>query len=279
MIYIREDLRPLFSGEHQVADFLRIDGEVFKEFPTRRTLKFQRNGRDFFIKSHWGLGWKEIIRRLLSLRIPVVSARTEWRAILALEAIGLSTMKIAAYGEDGTNPATRKSFIATEALSDTRSLEKWAPSFMQAEDTKEKITLKRALIKKMAQISRHLHTNGINHRDFYLCHFLLDISGGTTPLPEEIKLYLIDLHRVQVRRHVPQRWVVKDIAGLFFSSMDLGLTARDMFRFMKIYSGKPLRVTLQSDRRFWTKVYYRALHLYNRQTGAQPDLPQTICHP
>ncbi len=279
MIYIREDLRPLFSGEHQVADFLKIDGEVFKEFPTRRTLKFQRNGRDFFIKSHWGLGWKEITRRLLSLRVPVVSARTEWRAILALEAIGLSTMRIAAYGEQGISPATRKSFIVTEALNSTTSLEKWAPRFMQAEDTKEKITLKRALIKKMAQISRHLHTNGINHRDFYLCHFLLDISGGTTPLPEEIKLYLIDLHRVQVRRRVPQRWVVKDIAGLFFSSMDLRLTARDMFRFMKIYSGKPLRITLQSDRRFWTKVYYRAFHLYNRQTGVQPDLPQTICHP
>lgn len=278
MIYIREDLRPLFSSEHQIADFLKIDGEVFKEFPARRTLKFQRNGRDFFIKSHWGLGWKEIIRRLLSLRVPVVSARTEWCAILALEAIGLSTMTIAAYGEEGTNPATRKSFIVTEALSDTRSLEKWAPNFMQAKNTVEKVRLKRALIKEVARISRHLHTNGINHRDFYLCHFLLDISGRTL-LPDSIVLYLIDLHRVQLRKRVPQRWVVKDIAGLFFSSMDLGLTARDMFRFMTTYSGKPLRVTLQSDRRFWTKVYYRALHLYNRQTGAQPDLPQTICHP
>lgn len=278
MIYIREDLRPLFSSEHQVADFLKIDGEVFKEFPTRRTLKFQRSGRDFFIKSHWGLGWKEIIRRLLSLRVPVVSARTEWRAIRALEAIGLSTMKIAAYGEEGINPATRKSFIVTEALSDTRSLEKWAPNFMQAKNTAEKIRLKRALIKKVAQISRHLHTNGINHRDFYLCHFLLDISGGT-PLPDNIILYLIDLHRVQLRERVPQRWAAKDIAGLFFSSMDLGLTARDMFRFMTIYSGKPLRATLKADRQFWDKVYYRALRLYNRQCGTEPHLPQMICHP
>ncbi|MDH3673351.1 MAG: lipopolysaccharide core heptose(I) kinase RfaP [Gammaproteobacteria bacterium] len=278
MIYIREDLRPLFSSERRVADFLRIDGEVFKEFPARRTLKFQRGGRDFFIKSHWGFGWKEIIRKLLSLHIPVIGAKTEWRAIRALEAISVSTMKIAAYGEEGINPATRRSFIVTEALNGTTSLEKWAPSFKQAEDTKEKIKLKRALIREVAQISRHLHANGINHRDFYLCHFLLDIPHGTAPSPENIKLYLIDLHRVQVRKRVPQRWIIKDIAGLFFSSMDLGLTARDMFRFMMIYSGKPLRVTLQSDRRFWMKVYYRALHLYDRQTGAQPDLPPIIYH-
>lgn len=279
MIYVREDLRGLFAREGTVADFLCIEGQVYKQFPTRRTLKFQRGGRDFFIKCHWGFGWKQITRNLLSLSIPVVSAKTEWRAIRALEAIGLSTMKIAAYGEEGINPATRKSFIVTEALNSTTSLEKWAPSFMQAEDTKEKIKLKRALIRRLAQISRRLHANGINHRDFYLCHFLLDISDGQRPSPDNIVLYLIDLHRVQLRKRVPQRWVVKDVAGLFFSSMDLGLTATDMFRFMMIYSGKPLRVTLQSDRRFWTKVYYRALHLYNRQSGAQPNLPPIICHP
>ena len=107
MIYIREDLKPLFSREQRVVDFLKIDGEVFKAFPSRRTLKFQRGGRTFFIKSHCGFGWKEILRKLLSLHVPAVSARNELRAIQALESLGIDTMKIAAYGQQGISRRRR----------------------------------------------------------------------------------------------------------------------------------------------------------------------------
>ena len=276
MIYIREDLKPLFSGEHSVSDFLKIDGQVFKQFPTRRTLRFTRAGREFFIKTHWGFGWAEIVRKLTSLHMPAVSARTEWRAIQALEAIGVDTMKIVAYGEEGLSPATRKSFIVTEALTDTESLERWAPKFMCATHTPSKFRLKHALIRRVAEIARRLHSNGLNHQDFYLCHFLLDISGGSTPPPDAIKLYLIDLHRMQVRKRAPQRWLVKDIAGLFFSSMDLGLSSTDLFRFMRTYSGKRLRDTLRSDRAFWDQVRSRAIRVYRQQHGNEPKLPAVI---
>lgn len=273
MIYIREDLRPLFGGEHSVGDFLKIDGQVYKQFPTRRTLKFARAGREFFIKTHWGFGWGEIARKLSSLHVPAVSARTEWRAIQALEAIGVNTMKIAAYGEEGLSPAARKSFLVTEALTDTESLEKWAPKFMRTADAAMKLRLKHALIQRLAEIARRLHTNGLNHQDFYLCHFLLDVSVGSTPRPQDIKLYLIDLHRMQIRKHTPKRWLVKDIAGLFFSSMDLGLNSTDFFRFMRTYSGKRLRDTLRSDRAFWDKVFSRAVRVYRQQHGTEPTLP------
>ena len=43
---------------------------------------------------------------------------------------------------------------------------------------------------------------------------------------EKMRLYLIDLHRMQLRRKTPSRWIVKDIAGLYYSSMDIGLTKR-----------------------------------------------------
>jgi heptose I phosphotransferase len=269
---IREDLKPLFAREQCVVDFLKIDGEVFKAFPSRRTLKFSRAGREFFIKMHWGCGWGEIARKLLSLRLPVVSAKTEWCAIRALEAIGVDTMQLAAYGEEGLNPARRKSFIVTEALSGTESLEKWAPKFMRTPSTPEKPHLKHALIRNVAEIARRVHSNGLNHRDFYLCHFLLDVSGGPIPRPQAIKLYLIDLHRMHIRKRTPQRWLVKDIAGLFFSSMDLGLNSTDLFRFMCTYSGKSLRDTLRSDRAFWDRVHARAIRVYRQQHGTEPTL-------
>lgn len=278
MIYVRDDLKPLFAAEKSVADFLSIDGEVFKQFPHRRTLRFERDGKQFFIKSHWNFGWREIIRKLVSLHVPVVSAKTEWRAIQALERIGLDTMKVAAYGEEGVNPAAKKSFLITHALIGTESLEKWAPKFMRGRNTPQKVHLKHALIRKVAQIARRLHTSGLNHRDLYLCHFLLDVTMNPMP-PRDIKLYLIDLHRMQIRAHTPQRWMVKDVAGVLFSSMDLDLTLRDFFRFMKVYRGKTLRTTLTQDRQFWNKVLVRAVNLYRKQHRREPGLPRGILPP
>jgi len=69
-----------------------------------------------------------------------------------------------------------------------------------------------------------MHENGANHRDYYLCHFLLDLPENDL---NQMKLYMIDLHRMQLRRKTPLRWTVKDIAGLYFSSMDIGIKRGD----------------------------------------------------
>jgi heptose I phosphotransferase len=37
----------------------------------------------------------------------------------------------------------------------------------------------------------------VNHRDCYICHFLLHTEPA--PTPEQLRLSLIDLHRAQVR--------------------------------------------------------------------------------
>ena len=112
MIYVRADVKDLFAAERSVADFLRIDGEVVKHVVrTRRTSRFRRGGRTFYMKTHWGIGWFEVIKNLAMFRLPVTGARNEFRAIRAVHEIGLDTMEIAAFGEDGTDPATLKSFL------------------------------------------------------------------------------------------------------------------------------------------------------------------------
>lgn len=111
-----------------------------------------------------------------------------------------------------------------------------------------------------------IHENGANHRDFYLCHFLLDAHfGENLQVSPESKLYLIDLHRIQMRRKTPTRWSVKDIAGLYYSSKDIGLSKRDLLRFMRLYRGKPLREILANDMNFWRKVESRGNKLYESE--------------
>ncbi|MCP4043018.1 MAG: lipopolysaccharide core heptose(I) kinase RfaP, partial [Gammaproteobacteria bacterium] len=56
MIFLRDDLKSLFS-ERCVGEFCAIDGEVFKRIQNRRTIRFEREGRAFFLKCHRGVGW------------------------------------------------------------------------------------------------------------------------------------------------------------------------------------------------------------------------------
>ncbi len=93
---------------------------------------------------------------------------------------------------------------------------------------------------------RKMHASGINHRDCYICHFLLHLPFEGNE--ETLKISVIDLHRAQIRSRVPRRWRDKDLIGLYFSSMNIGLTQRDVWRFMKIYFELPLKAILRQER-------------------------------
>lgn len=249
-----------WQGEDVFAKLFSLEGKVYRNQDGRRTICFTRAGRNYFGKFHCGVGWKEILKNLIQLRLPVIGAQNEWKAIKRLEQLGIRTMRLVGYGKKGWNPSQVKSFVITEELSNTVSLEDFCHHW---QTTPPDCALKRALIKKIAFIAHTLHENGMNHRDFYICHFLLDISGGQDRIdPNRLTVYLIDLHRMQIRRHLSSRWRIKDIGSLYFSSMKIGLTQRDLFRFMQFYTNKPLRSTLKENRIFWWRVTRRAKALY-----------------
>ena len=274
------ELTPEFAAQLPAGidtfDYLMtLDGEMFRDIDNRRTLRFTLNNKRYFLKAHNGVGWKEIFKNLLTLRLPVLGARNEWRAIQTLTQLGVDTMTLVAWGERGLNPARRQSFVVTEALENTESLEDFCMDWeTNPPATKSQLRLKRALIYKVATMARRMHASGINHRDFYLCHFLLDVSGELLNRPSEaLRLSLIDLHRVQIRRRTPLRWVVKDIGGLYFSAMRIGLTRRDLYRFMQVYRDSSLRVTLHEDGKFWSRCRLRASSLYH---SVYHELPATL---
>lgn len=250
-----------------MEEIFAISGELYRE-PSgvnRRTLRFELGGRGFFLKLHWGVGWREIIKNLASLRMPVLGADNEWKAIKRLEQVGVETMRLVAYGQEGINPAQQRSFVITEELKDCISLEDYCERWRESPPS---FTAKTNLIRRVADMARRLHQNGINHRDFYICHFLLRLPWDAGM--ESLHLHLIDLHRVQLRKTTPWRWAVKDIGSLWFSAMLLGLTRRDLFRFMRIYRGVPLRQTLQQDREFWHQVAARAKALDATRPAPKP---------
>lgn len=254
------------TDKNAFNQIMSLQGEVYRELEGRRTQRITLGGKKYFIKQHFGVGWKEIIKNLLQLRLPILSAKNEWLAIQYLQTLGIVTPVCVGYGCRGFNPARLKSFIMTNELTDIVSLEDYCKAW-KSEPPPFKI--KQILIKKLAHISRVLHDNGVNHRDFYLCHFLLDESfislsenAKNSQTPMSPKIYLIDLHRAQIRLVTPKRWIIKDLAGLYFSSKDIGLTFRDLLRFIREYRQQTLRDIIIRESVFWQRVKNRGDKTY-----------------
>lgn len=260
MNFVGEELHGFAEPDSLLTVLGRTPGVVYRELEARRTFRFEYDNGAYFAKLHFGVGWLEIVKNLVQLRLPVLGAANERKAIERLTRAGIDTMTIVAYAESGTNPATRQSGIVTRALPDTISLED-----LVAEGPVP-FALRVKLIRKVAAMCREMHRSGVNHRDLYICHFHLDLGTRDDAEP---RVYVIDLHRAQVREATPGRWVVKDIGGLLFSALDAGLQRRDMLRFMRIYLGGSLREAM-SRRTFWRRVMARARRLYRSEFNRAP---------
>jgi UDP-glucose:(heptosyl)LPS alpha-1,3-glucosyltransferase len=280
-VYLRRDLDNL-GDFHQI---MAVKGESFREAPGRKTVRFAKDKKNYFLKTHTGVGWQEIIKNLFYFRLPVLGAMNEWHGAHHLQRLGIDTLTLAGYGTESGNPARRRSFIITDEILDTQSLEEFCSAWRKRPPRQaHEIRYKRWLIQSLAQIARRLHNSGANHRDFYLVHFLLQPGVVNGKLHADAsRLFVIDLHRMQLRRpgHTPKRWKIKDVAGLHYSSMDLGLTTRDLLRFIRLYSQAPLRETLDRDRQFWKRVERRANRLYaaeQRRLPASDIAPAQTLH-
>ncbi|HEX5677046.1 MAG TPA: lipopolysaccharide core heptose(I) kinase RfaP [Alcanivorax sp.] len=275
-LFLRDDLAAAWQGRDPFTQAAEQPGDVFRAREGRRTLRFVAAGHPYFLKYHGGIGWREIIKNLTQAKSPVLGAVSEVRAIRAVAAAGIDTLTIAGYGRRGANPARQQSFLVTDELCDTVSLEDLGEAWRLDPGP---APFKWALIRRVGEIARAMHGAGVNHRDFYLGHFLI----GRRAVAEHdagAPLYLIDLHRSQVRHRVPRRWRTKDVGGLYYSTARLDLTHRDLLRFLRAYTGLPLRQALSEHASLWRASREEAEKIYRRYFEIEPSFPLRYCeHP
>jgi len=245
-----------FNKKECIRAVFSLEGEVYRQVKSRKTISTAISGRDYFIKMHRGVGWGEILKNILAFKSVTLGAKQECQAICEMKKAGVLVPEVCAYATDGLNPAKINSFIVTKKIVYQYDLEMlcqtWPaqpPSFL----------FKRQLIRRVAEIARKMHAAGVNHRDFYLCHFLLNQHNKN-----DFDLYLIDLHRAQIRKNVPLRWKIKDLSGLYFSAMDIGLTHHDHYYFLMHYYQQPLKSILKKYRFQLCWLNLRAKMLYRR---------------
>ncbi|WP_331352845.1 lipopolysaccharide core heptose(I) kinase RfaP [Cellvibrio sp. UBA7671] len=265
VVILREELSDAWKGQDVFALMEDMQGKIAREMKDRQTLRFEINGQGYYRKWHRGVGWREIIKNYLQLRLPVLGATNEWQALNKLSALAVPSLIPVAYGVRGKNPARQQSFIVTRELTDVIQLDHFF------EQHSVSVKAKHRILASLAIITREFHAAGINHRDFYLCHFMLNTKfiADQNLAPE---MYLVDLHRAQLRPRVPERWLVKDLGGLLFSSLNLPFTRRDYLRFIRVYFAQELRTLLVEQKHRLEKISARARATYKREFGHEPLL-------
>lgn len=250
-----DGLKQLFKKGDPFMFAQNIEGKIFRKYQNRVTKKIQIEEKSYFIKFHGSTGWKEIFKNLIQVKTPVIGAQREYDAITHLSKRNINCPEVKGFGNQGWNPARSSSFLITEELYQTISLEDF---FLQGLHKKLSFKQKSKLIQSSASLIRKMHLSGLNHRDLYLCHLHIKEEINF----DDIEMHLIDLHRAQIRSKVPKRWIVKDIGGFIHSVLQFNLTERDFYRFMMTYFDCSLKDLIFVKQDIIKQILNRAFSMY-----------------
>jgi len=255
---INEAFRPMLEA----AGLMTLDaimamksGKTYRLGAGRSTVRVELNDpaggkRAVYVKRHTHVPVRTKLRRSLSLNPPISFAKNEARGIVRLADIGIPTMRPVAFGEACSHRGRReRSCIITEEVAGATQADDYCEAHFAGALSRDALAAKRRLIRRIAGLARRLHRARLSHRDLYLCHILVrPVENG------EPGLHLIDLQRLaHHRRGIGERWIVKDLAALLFSSWPSPAT--------HIRS----RVFTDADRLRFAREYFETPHLTPQQ--------------
>ncbi len=165
----------------------KVPARAFKVKRDREIRLLELDGRRLFLKRYFRFG-------CLELR---TGAEREWWAARELARRGFGVPEPVAFGlERGIRPRRALSVFLE------------APGVRLEDLFRDSPDSFRELIPPLVETAARFHAQGFSHQDFYLCHFFWD---GT-------RLVMIDLQRVRWARKPKPRWIIKDLAELFYSA-------------------------------------------------------------
>ncbi len=185
---------------------------------------------------------RQQLRHWLSHRRRGSFALQERETADRLRSAGINTPRTIACGEQWASLFERRSFLMTEEIEDSESLERKLPPCFDDPAPSPR----REFICRLATFIRRFHETGCRHRDLYLSHIFCSDTGQLT---------LIDLARAS-QPILRRRFQIKDIAQLHYSAPAGSFSRTDRLRFYRTYTGRP-RLSAQ-DRVFIRQVLRKA---------------------
>jgi len=199
-----------------------------------------------YLKKHHIRTLSTRLRARLGLGPGQSAGRVEARNVARLARGGIAAMRLIAYGERLHGDGLLESFVLTEELFGFTQLDHFLrrrfpllndSAALAVDRVTSGVTTRRQpalteLIARVAAVAQQFHAMGYNHRDFYCCHFFI-----REPEPEQFRVHLIDLQRVEHRTRLRRRWIVKDLAQLAYSAPRERISRAHKMAFIKQYLG------------------------------------------
>jgi tRNA A-37 threonylcarbamoyl transferase component Bud32 len=203
-----------------------------------------------YLKKHRTRSWRTWLRARLALGAGETPGRVEARNVTRLARSGIAAMRLIAYGEKLAADGCLQSFVLTEELAGYTQLDHFLPQHFPPQRAGRRTPRSRDLLRligEVAAVASKFHRLGYNHRDLYCCHFFIREHE-----PGRFHVNLIDLQRVEHRRHFRTRWLVKDLAQLSYSAPRQYISCTDKLAFIKHYLG--VRKLRPQDKRFIRRI-------------------------
>ncbi len=204
-----------------------------------------------FFKRYKQRNWKDALKYIFfSSR-----AKSEWQAINKFVEKKIPVPSPLAFGEERRFFVLKDSCFIAEAMPSAVTLSLFHKNFFSGKITREKILLKRDLIKKMAGLIASIHDHGIFYRDLHGGNILLEKDGSG-----EINIFFIDLHKARFFPYLFSGMRIYDLAKLLHS---LSLKRIDCLRFFREYAEKS-RKFFPDYKEYVRKIEEKALKLQCR---------------
>jgi Lipopolysaccharide kinase (Kdo/WaaP) family len=188
-----------------------------------------------YLKRHYRLPWLSGIAALFNPAGRHSPGAAEWAHLEQARALGVPVPDVVATGERIGPWACLQSYLMVAELTACQELNVALPELALELGSESFATVKRRLVAEMARITATLHSARIFHKDLYLCHFYLDRACLQAD-SQDVRLSLIDLHRLGEHRYWSDRWRWKDLGQLLYSTEGVaGIDRGDILRFWSHY--------------------------------------------
>ncbi len=242
-VWIDDEFAPLLgaAGLVDFESFMETErGRCLRALDDRENWRLDLPHTDgraqgMYLKKHHVRAWHWWLRARLGRPVRRSPGRVEARNIVRLARSGVAAMRLVAFGDRLHADGLLESFVLTEELAGFTQLDHFLrrrfPERRRADVIQRDPALAQ-LILEIADVAARFHGAGFNHRDLYCCHFFVRESD---PIAFDVRL--IDLQRVERRRWLRWRWIVKDLAQLAYSAPRERIGPTERMAFIKRYLG------------------------------------------